>query len=275
MLNEVNIKKYMEDGVLEQTDFVIAEHRANIFVNDEHYISLMCLPQGLKELAVGFLFAEGIVSSYDDVEKIDTSSPDNIYVFIKNDLCHTKIGANVVISTRKGDSCPNSTKKGRRVIVSGFAQGSVNLPFFDCTNLAAANSSLRISPDEIRKMMSLFNKQSELFAKTGAVHSCSLLLPDGTNIFYEDIGRHNAIDKIIGQALISALCIKDGVLLTSGRISSEILIKAAGLGLPVLISLSAPTNMAVEIARKANMTLIGFARGNRFNVYAGNMRITQ
>ena len=253
MIGEIKVKKYMKNEVWEQEDFIIQEHRANIFVNGEHYISLMCLPQYYDELAVGFLFSEGVIGSYADVADINTTSTGDIFVTVPH--------------------APDNIKADKRVIVSGFACGSVKEPFLNCENLPKTISSLTISTDEVAKMMAVFNKQSELFQKTGAVHSASLVLPGATTLFYEDIGRHNAVDKIIGKALINNLRIENGILLTSGRISSEILIKAARLGISMLISISAPTNMAVEIARKINMTLIGFARGDRFNVYAGDNRL--
>ena len=252
MTDEINIKKYGENGILEQNDLIIKEHRSNLYVNGEFYISLMCLPQHLDVLAVGFLYSEGVISSYADVVKIDLTCIDDILITVRN--------------------VPNDANPGKRAIVSGFARGSVNLPFLD-KNLPMMNSLLKISPDEIIKMAAFFNKQSDLFQETGAVHSCSMNLPDGVNLFYEDIGRHNAADKIIGRALIDGLCAANGIFLTSGRISSEILIKVASLGVPILLSTSAPTNMAVEIARKLNMTLIGFARDDRFNIYSGDCRI--
>lgn len=139
--------------------------------------------------------------------------------------------------------------------------------------LPEIKSSLTVSPDEIIKMAAEFNGKSELFQKTGAVHSCSIVFPDGANLFYEDILRHNAIDKAIGRALIEGRCMENGILLTSGRISSEILTKAARFNIPMIISISAPTNTAVELAEKINMTLVGFARDGRFNVYSGDFRV--
>jgi len=254
MTDEIKIKRYAKGEIFEQSDLIIKEHRLNIFVNGEHYISLMCLPQNIEELAVGFLFSEGLISSYADVLKIESPDINNIFVTL--------------------DGAADNIKADKRVIVSGFGRGSVGLPFLNFENLPMISSPLKTSPGEIIKMMALFNKQSDLFQKTGAVHSCSLMLPDGTSLFYEDIGRHNAVDKIIGRVLIAGLCKKDAILLTSGRISCEMLIKTAGLGIPILVSTSAPTNMAVEIAEKMSMTLIGFARDERFNIYSGDFRVT-
>ena len=251
MVDKIKIKKFINDKVLEEEDFVIKEHRANIYVNGGHYISLMCLPQSMDELAVGFLFSEGAIRSYEDVVKLDSDGMGNVYVIVKSD----------------------TPEVGKRIITSGFGKGSVNLPFLNYERLPKVISPVKISCDDVINMVKSFNLQSGLFQKTGAVHSSALVFQDGTNLFYEDIGRHNAIDKIVGKALIADLCIKEGILLTSGRISSEILIKTAKLGIPVIISISAPTNMAVEIARDINMTLIGFARGSRFNIYSGDCRV--
>lgn len=254
MINEIRIKKYVKNEVSEQEDLVIKEHWTNIIVNGEHYTSMMCLPQDLDELTVGLLFSEGVIASYTDVQKIDSACLGSIFVDI-------------------GQTTDNA-KPAKRAVVLGAGQINVNLPFFNCdSSVPLITGTIKISSDEVIRMMGFFENQSELFLKTGAVHSCALVLPDGKSLFYEDISRHNAVDKVIGKALMSGLCLENGILLTSGRISSEILIKAAKLGISIIISISAPTNMAVEIARKINMTLIGFARGNRFNVYAGDDRV--
>ena len=253
MTDRIRIKRYENNEFSEREDLIIQEHRANIYVNGEHYISLMCLPQDLDELAVGFLFSEGVIGSYADVVKIDSGSAGDIFV--------------------SAAKTPERPKPGKRVLVSGFAGGSVNLPFLKRENMPRLGGSFTIRADEAVKMARDFNSRSKLFEKTGAVHSCALIKTDGASLFYEDVGRHNALDKIIGRALISGLDIEDGVLLTSGRISSEILLKTAGLGIPVLISTSAPTNLAVKFAVKINMTLIGFARGARFNIYSGESRV--
>ena len=256
MVRTLNIKRYSDAGFLEVEDSLIQEYRVNIFVNDEAYISLMCLPEHYEELAVGFLFSEQVIGSYEDIVEINSTCTGNVFVSVKNE----RIGTGL-------------KKAKNRVVVSGCGQGSVNLSFLNEENLPALDSSIKVAPSEILKIMVEFSKQSQLFQKTGGVHSSALVLGEGENLFYEDIGRHNAIDKIVGTALIKGLSIENGILLTSGRISSEILIKTAKLGIPVLVSHSAPTDMAVEIARKIDMTLIGFTRGTRFNVYSGDFRL--
>ena len=254
MVNKTAILKYAGGALSQTDDLVIREHQANIFVNEELYISLLCLPEHFEELAVGFLFSEGVIASYSDIQKIGCTSNGSVFITLNGKV--------------------DTAQKNKRVLVSGCAKGSVNLAFLADQNLPVAHSQIQVDPKDLTKLMAQFGKSSSLYQKTGCVHSCALILPGGGRLFYEDIGRHNALDKIVGTALIQGAPIQDGVLLTSGRISSEILIKTAKLGIPVLASHAAPTDLSVELARKVNMTLIGFVRGERFNVYAGAFRVT-
>ena len=276
----VRIKRYDGKQVTEVDDSLAVEFRTNLYVNGEHYISIMCLPQHLEELAVGFLYSEGLIRSREDIISIADGGRDDILAVVRN--------------------IPDRPRSSARVVLSGFAKGSVNLPFFGDSqpdtdpirpqagtyegnsqpgdgppSVGGAGYALpQIHPADVADMIARFQERSALFRRTGAVHSCSLVLPDGTVLFYEDVGRHNALDKIVGRALLDDLRTENGILLTSGRVSSEILMKAAGLGIPVIISTSAPTDMAVRLARAKDVTLIGFARGDRFNLYAGDSRVT-
>ncbi len=126
-----------------------------------------------------------------------------------------------------------------------------------------------IEISSIKELVKDFNKKSQLFVKTGGVHSCALCSIQEILIFQEDIGRHNALDKVFGKALMDDISTRDKIILTSGRISSEILIKAAKRQIPVIVSRSAPTSLSVEMANKLNITLIGFARGGgKMNIYS-------
>lgn len=236
MINQEKIVRYDSTGSKKKDDAVIRELRANLIINGELYLSMMCLPQNFEEMAVGFMFSEGLIKSYSDIEKIDATCTGNIFVFTHEPVT------------------PNTTQEE------------------DLQELVGTQS---LAYQEIVDMMSDFNKQSPLFNEGGGVHFAALRFKNGNNIFYEDVGRHNAVDKVIGKAIIQDLPIKEGVLLISGRISTEIVLKTARLGIPILVSQSGPTNVSLALAQKVNMTLIGFARGMRFNVYAGAHRITQ
>jgi FdhD protein len=130
-----------------------------------------------------------------------------------------------------------------------------------------------VTPEEVFSLSRRFQGASELYRSTHGVHSAALCDTREVLVFAEDIGRHNAVDKVLGRCLLEGIAVADRILVTSGRISSEILFKAAGSGIPVLISKSAPTDMGVDLALELGITLIGFVRGGGMNVYAGQERI--
>ena len=132
---------------------------------------------------------------------------------------------------------------------------------------------LRITPESLYAVFREFHDRSELYHITGCVHSAAL--SDGKNIiaFAEDIGRHNAIDKVIGYALLEGIDFSGKIMLASGRLSSEMASKCSVWGIPVIASRTAPTDKAVEIAEKRGMTLVGFVRSNRLNIYSHPQRI--
>jgi len=127
--------------------------------------------------------------------------------------------------------------------------------------------------EDILTLMREFDSKSEIFKETGGVHSCALCGIKGIEAFFEDVGRHNATDKVIGHALINGLDLSSRFLMTSGRISSDTIAKLSRAGIQMIVSHSAPTDLALEIAEDANMTVAGFARGNRMNIYCGEQRI--
>ena len=247
------IVKYDNKGVHQLDDPIVKELRANLIINEELYLSMMALPQDLDELAIGFMFAEGLITSMDDIESVDTTCTGNMFISTK---------APIVVD-------PDD----KRVLVSGCGSGSVSMAFLDELGLPTLEGQQTFSYSEVIAMMKVFNKQSPIFNEAGGCHSAALRFKDGTDIFYEDIGRHNAVDKVVGKAIMEGREIEDCALLVSGRISSEIVLKTIKLGIPVLVSQSGPTAMSLALARKTNMTLIGFARAFRFNVYAGAERV--
>jgi len=254
MTNQVIMTRYDSTGTKKKDEPMVREMRANLVINGELFLSMMCLPKDFEQMAVGFMFSEGLIESYNDISKIDTTCTGNIFVF-----------------TRKPIKISQAEKIAKE---SGDIDGDVDLSFLGEKDRTKLEGDQIFSYKEIIEMMSKFNKQSDIFNECGGVHSAALRFKDGKDIFYEDVGRHNAVDKVIGTALMENLPIKEGVLLISGRISTEIVLKTARLGIPVLVSQSGPTSVSLAIAQQTNMTLIGFARGLRFNVYAGAFRIT-
>lgn len=249
-IKNVKIIRVKGDKGWEEDDIVVSEYPFTIYVNDKEIITLLTSPNSLKELTVGFLYSEGFISSLSDVDGISIDEERGIaYVYINN--------VNQF----------NEEFRGKRTITSGCGKGTVFYNVLDSFKAKKIESPLSISSDEIRELMRKFNKYSKLFLETGGVHSCAMCSLDDIIIFKEDIGRHNALDKVFGQALLNGIDTKDKIILTSGRISSEILIKTAKRQTPVLVSRSAPTSLAVEMAEKLKITLIGFVRGEKMNIY--------
>jgi len=252
-VKEVKITRVDRDKITSEDDIVAAELPFTIFVNDEEIVTLLCSPNSLKELTVGFLYSEGFISALSNIDKIYIDEEKGLgYAYINN------------INEFSKDF------RGKRTITSGCGKGTVFYNVLDSFKSRRIEKPLHVNIESIKSLMRIFNKRSEMFMKTGGVHSCALCSMEEIIVFNEDIGRHNALDKVFGKALLDGIDTKDKMVLTSGRVSSEILIKAAKRQVPVIISRSAPTSLAVEISEKLGITLVGFARGEKMSIYTGN-----
>ena len=161
----------------------------------------------------------------------------------------------------------------RRLIASSGGRGTNSYSTDASETGAEIKAQLKISAPEVSILVEEFVQRSKVFKATGGVHSAALCDATKILLFSEDIGRHNAIDKIFGECLLKEVPTDDHIVVTSGRVSSEILLKVARRNIPILISKSAPTNLGVKLATQLGMTLIGFARGKRMNAYASSWRI--
>jgi FdhD protein len=233
----------------EVEDFVAVEKKVRISVNGRHALSLYCSPQMIREFVVGVVFNEGLISGGWCAERLSIEYGDVIEVDIP---------------------ATGTIAEGERTITSGCAGGiSLNrkLPEEKISDRAV------FGIQNIRDLYHDFQKRSEGYKATGGVHSAALADAHTTLVFTEDIGRHNAVDKVIGYALLEDIPFTGKIMLASGRLSSEIVTKCVRCGIPVLISRAAPTSLSVEIAGASGLTLIGFARGERMNIYTGRQRI--
>ena len=248
---QLNVRRISPDGDVGAAESVVTESPLSIRINGSHLSTLMCTPLDLDYLVTGYLLSAGVIDRPDEIGSSRISIADGI--------------AAVHIPGYDMGSMPAGAQ------VSGCGRGEI---YLDVISHCTRNDNYsRFTASELLGQMSVFNKSSKLFLATGGVHSAALSTGRGIIFVHEDIGRHNAVDKVIGHAACSGVSLSDKVLLTSGRLSSEILIKAAKRGLPVVVSRSAPTTLAVELAVRLNITLVGFARGNRMNIYAGESRI--
>ncbi len=245
-----NILKIKGDYSEQVEDLVINEYPFTIFIDDEELITLLCTPRSLKELALGFLYSESYIDNMDAIDRIQLDEEKGrIYIYLK----YRKI--------------LNEKLVGKRTITSGCGKGTVFYNVLDSFKSKKVQKSLTLDVDNVIQLSKEFNRKSELFLNTGGVHSCALCQKDKIIYFEEDIGRHNALDKILGKAFIEGIDLSDKLVITSGRISSEMLIKTAKRGIPAIISRSAPTSLAIDMARELNISLIGFARGEKMNIY--------
>lgn len=250
-VKKVDIIRVNIQGQNREEDITVTEFPFTIFLNDNEFITLLCTPKSLENLAIGFLSSEGFISSLKDIA--------NIKIDIEKGLGYVTIKNNSQLSEKIF---------GKRTITTGCGKGTIFYNAMDSFKTKKIENTMSINKEDIISLMKVFNENSETFKETGGVHSCALCTKDGIIVFEEDIGRHNALDKIIGWALKNEVDLKDKIILTSGRISSEILIKAGKKQIPVIVSRSAPTSLAVEMARELNILLIGFARGEKMNIYS-------
>ncbi len=241
------VKKFDGDSWREEDDFVVVETPLRIYINNSHYISLMCTPEKMEELAIGFLFCEGVIKSYSEISSM-------------------KLEENILNITM--DKKVHAYKFKDRAMSSGCCKGSMHISLINQNSLERVESDKVFNVKEIINLMSGFNKYSQLFKETGGVHSCALSDGKEVLLFAEDIGRHNALDKVIGMALKNNIEMNDKVLFTSGRLSSDIIIKAAGAKVPLVVSHSAPTQLGLKLAKSLNIAAAGFARGSRINLYS-------
>ncbi|MFO7815532.1 MAG: formate dehydrogenase accessory sulfurtransferase FdhD [Halanaerobiales bacterium] len=253
-IEKFKIKRIKNNSKKELNDSIIKEQPFTIFVNGYELVTLMTLPKDLKELTVGFLASEGILESLKEIVNIKFSH--------RNTIIQVELNKEIDINLFK-----------KRTLTSGCGKGITFSNLKDCSTAEIIENNLTIQSDHVVKLMVKMQKRAKLFDETGGTHTSALASND--NIFYviEDIGRHNTIDKIIGKSYLDKVDLNDKAILTSGRVSSEIIIKVLKQKIPILISRSAPTTAAVEIAREKKLTLIGFTRGNRFNIYSDLNRI--
>ncbi len=158
-------------------------------------------------------------------------------------------------------------------MTTGCGKGSTFYNVLDLVHLKPVPKGFFIEPEQVLELSKKLNKESKTFIDTGGVHSCCLCDAKDILIAHEDVGRHNAVDKIVGEALLTEIPLHDKVMITSGRISSEMLLKCAKVQIPIVISRSAPTELAVREALKLDVTIIGFARGTRMNIYSHAERV--
>jgi FdhD protein len=235
------------DRVSEVAGDVVREQPLTIHVNGEKFLTLLCSPMMLEALVVGYLWVEKVIAGVDDITGLEVSAVDG-----RADVTLTHP---VTLPTE-------------RILTSGCGGG---ITFrIDHRLFPRLGSALRVRPRELADGMKQLFDAATHYKRSRGIHGAAL--SDGARLLViaEDVGRHNAVDKIKGQALLEGIPTTDRILLSTGRISSEMLLKAARMGIPVVASRTSPTEMAVALAEQLNITVCGYVRPDGLNLYAGD-----
>jgi len=251
------ILKVSGDTIDGAVDEVAAELPVRLVLNGEPLVTLLCTPTELEELAVGFLLSEGLLHDRSSLRKLAVSDA----------------GPSIEIEIA---GLPQGWEKQfeKRTISSGCGKGITFTNYDREKDRKIDTRGPVMTVGAIRDQLTKFRTISTLYLETGGVHSAAL--SDGKELlfFSEDIGRHNAVDKLIGKAFLKGVSIENKILFTSGRVTSEIVTKAGRNRFPILISRAAASCMAINYAEDMGITLIGFARGDRMNIYTWPNRIS-
>ncbi len=252
---EIIIEKFYEDGIEVAEDYVIKEDKIEFFLNGKRFLSVMSIAQHQDAHLVGFLLSEAVINNFSDIESI----------IVSEDGLKVEVIANVSDEGYSNLFKEKTLTSGCCIGVTGNAE-----KVFDC---AFINTDYKVKAKDILSNMKLFNNSSKLFDNTGCVHKAELVLEDGTIFIAEDIGRHNAIDKVIGLASMNKKDVKKSVLYATGRLSMEMVVKCVMHKIPIVVSKAAVTFQGIKSANEHGVTLVGFARGSKMNVYTHSGRI--
>lgn len=243
-----------QDGRLVETA-VVTERPLTLFLNAREIVTMMTIGDRPDLLAVGYLLNQNMLRADDEITGIDYD--DDI--------------ATVVVRTRRQTNFEEKLKK--KTQTSGCAQGTVFGDLMEEFDKIVLDPAARIHTSWLYQLTKKINTAPSLYLKAGAIHGCVLCRTDEPLIYMEDVGRHNAVDKIAGYMFLNGVAPEDKIFYTTGRLTSEMVIKTVKMRIPVLASRSGFTAWGVELAKKAGLTLIGRARGKRFVALSGEQRL--
>jgi FdhD protein len=238
-------------------DYVAEEKPLHIFLNKNHYATIFCSPLHLKELAVGHLLSEGIINAIEEIKEIS---------FKEESICRVKLKPNIDIEKRL-----KLSRSFYRMTPSVCNSPS---DYRHLVRLPKIKSNLTVKAEVILNCVNRLNSVAETFRKTGGVHIAAIYKSDGDLVvFAEDVGRHNAVDKVIGIGALNKTDFSECFLALSGRLTGDMVLKAARVGLSIVASLAAAIDSGIAVAEDVGLTLIGFARGKRMNIYTFPERV--
>lgn len=252
------ITRYSKGNIEKIEDDIVTEHPITIKLNQKEFATLVCTPEYIEDMVIGFLTSEGVIRNYEDI--------DDLWIQVNEGFAH--VTTNYVNEFYE-------TFHSKRYITSCCGKSRQGFVFFNDVRMAHyfKDTNIQLSYEDCFRLMDEMQQSSTMFQETGGVHNAALCKKDGIIISRVDIGRHNALDKIYGYCLRNKISLKDKVIVFSGRISSEILTKVAKIGCEIVLSKSAPTQLALELAEELGITTVGFIRNGSLNVYTRSDRI--
>ena len=225
---------------------VVREQPLTVYVDGERFLTLLCSPFQLEPLVLGYLWMEQVIAGLDDVVRIQVSEVDG----------------RADVTLRHPVTLPTE-----RILTSGCGGG---ITFrIDPRLFPRITSDVRVSPADLGDRMHDLLREAVHYRTSRGIHGAALADRDRVLLVAEDVGRHNAVDKLMGLALQRGIPSTDRILLSTGRVSSEMLLKAARMGVPIVASRTSPTEMAVALAEQLGVTVVGYLRGESLNLYAG------
>jgi FdhD protein len=245
---DIQSYKYSAGKWNQQTSAVPKEFNITVYINKSELLTIMCSPTKLNCLVLGYLFSEGIIQDMKDIIAMRVCEDDNLAdVTLKN----------------------TEFKPPEKKVLTSGCGGGISFSF----NVPKIDSQVTVSADRILKLMGQLVENAVSYNLSGGIHTSAVCDTEKILALADDIGRHNTLDKLVGECLLRNIPTKDKILLTSGRVSSEMLRKAARMQAPVVSSLTSPTERAVSLALESGITLIGYARGNHLTVYSHPERL--
>ncbi|MHB8614380.1 MAG: formate dehydrogenase accessory sulfurtransferase FdhD [Candidatus Dormibacteraceae bacterium] len=269
----LHVRKWTAGQWTDSPDAVVTEEPLQLMLEGKPLSVVMRTPGHDLELCLGLMFAEGILRSLDELKLIRISAESGeteARIRVEPDL----VESNQVDVLLAGEA----RRKPERSMLSSSACGVCGTVLIEDLrrDLAALPDGPRVAPSILPGMVEVLREGQDVFDRTGGLHAAGLFSAKGKlSQLREDVGRHNAVDKVVGRALLDgALPAAGAVLVVSGRAGYEIVQKSISAGIPVLAAVGAPSSLAVALAREFNQTLVGFLHRDRFNVYSGHERLT-
>ncbi|MFZ5648329.1 MAG: formate dehydrogenase accessory sulfurtransferase FdhD [Bacillota bacterium] len=255
LTTRVPVIRIRGDSVKQDHDKVVSEVPVTVFLNNQEFVTMVCSPFAIDALVAGFLLVEGIVENREDLVNIKVLPGEGL------------------VWVETAQSRPAESLFLKRCLASCCGRGRSTFYFMNDAGLKPVDSGFTVTSVQIKVLNERRESLGSVFKSTGGTHGAGLCTAQEILYFHEDIGRHNAVDKALGSAFLEGISFNDKAVILSGRISSEMIVKVARAGIPLIISRSAPTGLALNMAESLNITTVGFVRQDRLNIYTHPERI--